>query len=406
MVGNINNYIMRTIIFIFIISLTALMSSCSEENLLQPYGPNDGVAPGIVSIESYKEIPGGVSIVYKAPTDEDLMYIKAEYTLDTGKKMEARSSVYSNTLVIQGFADVAIKTVSLSAVDRYENVGQPSTFDVTPGEPTYKKVFETMDTRATFGGISVTMENEDKGDLVIDVLTQDSIGDWYSVHTEYSSRSEIEFSVRGFDTIPREFKISIRDPWFNTTEPLSSTVKPLYERQLEREKFKSFYLPTDTNVDQWGFTMAHLWNGDVRWGTQSMCHSNNFDSFPVWFTFDMGVKAKLSRFKYWQRLQEAQLYQHGNVKTWEMWGCAETPPLDGSWDGWVKLRDCESIKPSGRPLGLFSAEDQEYATKGEEYEFPIDAPAVRYIRFKALSTFSGQKMIHIQQLWFWGQEVK
>lgn len=397
---------MRTIPFMFAVMSVVLFSGCSEINILHPYGPNDGIVPGPVSIKSYKEIPGGVSITFIAPSDEDLLYIKAEYTLDTGKKMEARASVYSDTLVIQGFSNVEPKMISLTAVDRHENEGVPSYFEIISGEPSYTKAFCTIDAFATFGGIGVVMENKDRGNLIIDVTTQDSIGEWYSAHTEYTSRSAIKFAVRGFDTTPREFRVTVRDPWQNTTDPVSYEATPLYEEQLDRNKFKAFYLPTDTGVDEWGFTMAHLWNGEITWGSQSMCHSNNFDGFPVWFTFDMGVKAKLSRYKYWQRLQEGQLYAHGNMKTWELWGYEETPPLNGSWDGWVKLIDCESIKPSGTPIGIFTAEDQEYATLGEEFEFPIELPPVRYIRLKALSTFSGANFIHIQQLWFWGQKIE
>jgi hypothetical protein len=397
---------MKSRIFLFIFSATILLGACSEENLLRPYGPNDGLAPGSVTVETWTKVPGGVSVKYKAPANEDLMYIKAEYTLDTGKKMELRASVYSDTLLIQGFADTEVKEVTLSAVDRFENVGETTKLEIVPGEPSYKKAVKTIETQATFGGISIMMDNEDKGNLVIDILTQDSIGDWYSAYTEYTSRSEIQFAVRGFDTIPREFRVTVRDSWFNTTEALSYTVKPLYEKQMELSKFRKFYLPTDTSVDEWGLSMDMLWSGQVAWESYNMCHSNNFDSFPVWFTFDMGVKAKLSRYQYWQRLQEAFLYQHNNLKTWELWGCADTPPLDGSWDGWVKLIESESIKPSGRPVGSISAEDIEYAIKGEGFEFPLDIPPVRYIRFKALSTFTGQKAIHIQQLWFWGQEVE
>jgi hypothetical protein len=397
---------MKSRIFTFIVFAAVLFGACSEENLLRPYGPNDGLAPGTVTVDGYTKIPGGVSIRYKAPADEDLMYIKAEYTLDTGRKMEVRASVYSDTLLIEGFADTETKEIALTAVDRFENAGETSKFEVVPGEPSYKKALETIETQATFGGISILMNNEDRGELVIDVLTQDSIGEWYSAYTEYTARNEVRFAVRGFDTIPREFRITVRDPWFNAAEALSCTVKPLFERQMELGRFKKFPLPTDTSVDEWGLSMDQLWSGQVAWGSYNMCHSNNFDSFPVWFTFDMGVKAKLSRYLYWQRLQEEYLYQHNNVKTWELWGHPDTPPLDGSWNGWIKLIECESIKPSGRPVGSISAEDIEYAAKGEEFEFPLDVPPVRYIRFKALSTFTGQKAIHIQQLWFFGQEVE
>ena len=398
---------MKSLKFIFIISIAIMIFGCKEESILKAYGPNDGIAPGIVTINSYEAIPGGVIINYKAPSDEDLLYVKAEYTLDTGQKREVRASVYSRELKIEGFGHVGEKDIVLSAIDRHENIGESTAFKVIPGRPGYLSAYETLKTSATFGGIAILLENEDRSNLIIDVMTTDSIGQWYAAQTEYTSRRDIKFAVRGFDTIPRNFKISIRDPWDNRSEESSYEVKPLFEKQLEREKFRKFALPTDTSVDEWGFTMELLWSGQVGWGSWNMCHSNNFDNFPAWFTFDMGVKAKLSRYQYWQRLSDqGNLYTNGCVKQWEIWGHPDTPPLDGSWDGWIKLIDCESIKPSGSPLGVVTAEDIEYATKGDEFEFSLDAPPVRYIRFKALSTFSGSTVIHLQQLWFFGEEIK
>jgi hypothetical protein len=152
--------------------------------------------------------------------------------------------------------------------------------------------------------------------------------------------------------------------------------------------------------------MENLWNGNISPNAWSMIHSSeNNTIWPIWYTFDMGVVANLSRFKYWQRLDDAYIYSHGNMETWEMWGRSDEPNNSGSWDGWILLQSCRSIKPSGLPLGVKSAEDVEYAQKGEEYEFPVGLPPVRYIRVKVLSTFSGNKFIHTQQMWFWGQII-
>ena len=74
--------------------------------------------------------------------------------------------------------------------------------------------------------------------------------------------------------------------------------------------------------------------------------------------------------------------------------------------GWTLLTTCESYKPSGLPAGQISNEDKEYASAGEEFIFPTDAPAVRYIRFKALSTFTGVKFIHLMEVTFYGKPVE
>jgi hypothetical protein len=396
---------MRPFIFISVFVVIATAIGCNEQNLLHPYGADDGHAPGNVSMTSYEQLPGGVSITFNSPDDLDLLYIKAKYTLDTGKEMEQRASTYSNKLEIRGWGNTDVKKVTLSAVDRFENEGLAKTYDVVPGTPPYIEAFRSLTTLTTFGGIGINLQNADMGELVIDVETQDSIGDWYSVHTEYTRRSDIQFAIRGFDTIPREFRITVRDPWYNTSDVYSTSITPYFVKQLERNKFRRVILPGDLSVSEWGFQMEMIWDGQTDgW---SMCHSNNFENFPVWFTFDMGVTAKLAYYIYWSRVEGGNFsFQHNNPNKWELWGYdGDYPPTDGSWTGWVKLIDCESIKPSGLPVGQQTQEDIDYAARGETFEFPIDAPPARYIRFKALSTFTGNHAIHFDEIWFFGQEI-
>ena len=378
--------------------------SCNKK-VNKPYGMNDFAGPtGLVEAKMLQEIPGGAIIRYKAPGDEDLMYIKIRYRLDSGQTVEQPVSIYTNTTDIRGFGDEEIKEISLIAVDRYENEGKASVVQIKPGKPSYLKVHETITTKPALGGLIVSLQNESRESMTIDVMTTDNTSGWYTAHTQSSHQENIQFSVRGFDSIPRSFRIKVRDEWGNTSKAKEVMLTPLYEKELDRRKFREIILPTDLRVDAYDQQMKNLWNGQTEWGSLNMCHSRNFDNFPQWFTFDLGVKTKLTHYKYWQRLELNTIYKHGSVESWEIWGCAETPKPDGSWEGWLKLLDCKSVKPSGRPVGKPAEEDIEYAKRGEEFEFPEDIPPVRYIRFKVLSTFSGRKIIHIQQLQFWGKE--
>ncbi len=180
-----------------------------------------------------------------------------------------------------------------------------------------------------------------------------------------------------------------------------------FVQELDKSMFKEVKLPTDANMGHWGFSLSHIWNGNTTWGASNMCHSETSEGWPQWFTFDLGVVANLKEFRYWQRLQEEYLYERGggNLKKWELYGCADTPPSDGSWDGWIKLMDCESIKPSGVFDSSLTNEDIEYAKAGELFVFPENTPPVRYIRWKGIETFSGVHQIHFQQVTFWGEVV-
>lgn len=258
----------------------------------------------------------------------------------------------------------------------------------------------------TFGGIAVTMDNPSASDLTVEVITPDSLNQWTTAQMAYTSAKNINVTIRGYENKERTFGVIVGDRWDNYTDTTFTTVVPWEEYELDKRNFVEVKLDNDIEMNAWGHWMGKMWNGSHNYTDEyDMAHSPNFESFPVWFTFDLGVTANLSRYMYWQRLGDNYIYQHGNMKEWEVWGRADKPTQDGSWDGWIKLLDCESYKPSGLPVGQFSTEDKEYATAGEEFIFPSDAPAVRYIRFKALSTFSGANFIHIMEVSFFGKPV-
>src|SRR3546814_5591140 len=85
------------------------------------------------------------------------------------------------------------------------------------------------------------------------------------------------------------------------------------------------------------------------------------------FTFDLGVSARLYEMKTWQREAGNGYFNEGNPRKFEIWGINEEPPADGSYTGWTKLGEFESIKPSGLPVGTLSEEDQVAAASGEVF---------------------------------------
>ena len=394
-------------IYIIISLFICLLIGCKEDNLHIPYGYNDGTAPGKVEILSYIPQAGGAEINFKSPDDEDLMYIVAKYTLASGKEMESRVSAYSNKLKVEGFGDTEEKTITFYAVDRMENVGESVTCKVVPLTPSYIEAYNTLEMNETFGGIAITMKNPSASDLTVEVITPDSLNQWSTAQTQYTAAKQISVTIRGYEHKERVFGVIVKDRWDNRTDTAFTTVVPWEEYELDKSKFQEVRLDNDIAMNAWGHWMGKMWNGSHNYGDEwDMAHSPDFASFPVWFTFDLGVTTELSRYMYWQRLGDNYLYQHGNMKEWESWGRADKPDQSGSWDGWTLLTKCESYKPSGLPAGQFSTEDKEYATAGEEFMFPTDIPPVRYIRFKALSTFAGARFIHIMEVSFFGKPVE
>lgn len=387
--------------YLLVCAMLAIVSC--KENKPEPQ-LDDGTAPGPVSKVSVTPLPGGAELNYHLPDDADLFYVEAQWQTPTGTR-DAKSSFYDNTLTIDGFGDTSVYSVRLYAVDRGENKSEPVTVDVRPLLPPVLAVKNSIEVLQDFGGIQVNFDNKHEANVVIYVLTNDSTGALTTVKTFYTSMPEGHFSVRGFSPVERKFAIYLRDEWNNLSDTLYSTVTPLFEEQLDKSKFKVYRLPGDAPAG-YGWVMTRLWDGSTDgsngFHTANMGTDDNPSGFPHHFTFDLGTKAKLSRFKFWQR-PGAFLYAHGNYKEFEIWG-SNSPDQDGSWNGWTKLLECESIKPSGLPIGEVSNEDKAYALRGEEYIFPLSTPAVRYIRVNVLSTWGGDDYSHCMEMTFWGTE--
>ncbi|MGV3763731.1 DUF4998 domain-containing protein [Parapedobacter sp.] len=180
---------------------------------------------------------------------------------------------------------------------------------------------------------------------------------------------------------------------------------------LDKSLFAPLYLPGDAPIwvtsSSEGNDLSNLWSGifhGTRAASRAWYRTADGTGMPQHFQFDLGVSAKLNNFKLLQRGvfdQQSLVYANANPRRWEVWGSNE-PAEDGSYDGWVKLADCESYKPSGTPVGQRTAEDIEYAQAGETFVIPDDKPAVRYIRLKVLETWGNTTAVFISEVWLNG----
>ena len=104
-----------------------------------------------------------------------------------------------------------------------------------------EKAFGTINVEVAFGGATITLENEEKGNLIVNVLSKDSLDQWYSVRTEYTSIKNIKLPLRGFKSDERVFGVYLRDRWDNVTDTLFTTLTPLEEYKLDKKKLRRLY---------------------------------------------------------------------------------------------------------------------------------------------------------------------
>lgn len=386
--------------------LLFMFSSCTEDTV-KPI-ENDSDAPGAVTNVRTVSLPGAVKLTYTLPDDPDLLYVLAKYKNKKGKELEFRSSFYTNSVLVEGFGDTDTYQVELYAVDRSENRSAPLVVSAQPLTPPILESYQSIETMADFGGMSFKLANKDLSDLAIYVCTPDELGDMALAETFYTARMDVSFSVRGYDAVPRKFGIFIQDKYGNETDTLFTELTPIYEKELDKKLFKEMFLLNDTKVDSYDGRMPYIWNGIASKDGDSAgvgIHTGTgARPGPTFFTFDLGVLAKLSRFNLQAIQDEKHYYNDVSPRYYEVWGCAETPNPDGSWDQWIKLLDMQNVKPSGSPVGTLTEDDIAAGKIGDNADVPLDMPKVRYIRIKCLKNWSNNYNMCFTELTFWGND--
>lgn len=380
--------------------------SCEDDRVGQ--NPVDDVPPSPISQVSVEALPGGAKITYKLPNEKDISYVRCEYQ-SNGEKKEVRSSVYNSSLVVNGLADMNPCDFTLYLVDHSENQSEPYKGSFTPLEPPYKTIFKTISMQPDFGGVTIRWKNENKVLIGAFLLAQNDIGEWEEYDLVYSSLEEDKRSIRGYNTDERCFGVMLVDEFGNQSDTVVYTTNPIFEKELDKKKFKNGYLNGDNNSVLKSRPLNNIWDGnrDVIWHTDP---SAGFTA-PQYFTIDLGVEADLSRFVLFNRTDFS--YKQHNPRYFEVWGTRELENPDhndeywknGPWrDNWILLGDFEVVKPSGLPIGQETEEDKAAEKNGFEFMFESGVGKVRYLRFVVKETWARTTALHINEVDIYGND--
>lgn len=373
-----------------------LSFGCSEDK--RPEISTNDTPPKPVTDVQVVNIPGGAVLKYKLPDDEDLLFVKAEYSLKEGQTSEARASLYVDTLRLEGFGTEEEREVILRAVNRSQKLSDPVKVTIKPLEAPVSTIGKTMEMYADFGGVHIYWDNPSRDEISVVLEMEDNNREFVPYEVFYSTLSRGDVAARGLENVPYNFRAYVQDRWENKSASVEVNLTPYYEEKFDRLKFQALSVNGD-EPSAWGWVLSNLFDGDVNTGFHT---AQGTGRWPQWVTFDMGITGIISRIKTWQRL-EGWEYRHGNPKKFELWGATEAANL-ADWSAWTKLMDCESIKPSGLPLGQLSGEDTQWATAGEEFITPLDnLMSVRYLRLKILENWSGGDFVHLMEVEVYGQ---
>lgn len=414
-----NNYIMKSIVLkriSIIIVMTLVLIGCAD-NILAPLEKNS-VAPGLVTSVSVENLPGSAKITYTLPSDQDLLYVKAEYNLANGTKMQVKSSYYNNSLVVEGFADVKSHVVKLYSVNRSEVASEPVEVTVTPLESPIWAVMRSIKNvdptvfggvKPAFAGVYIAAKNSTRTSISILVMEKNDRGDWaVNPSSIYTSTDSIRKTIRGLTIEKHNFAITVRDRWLNTTDTLKVDITPYPESELDKGKFGN----SDIIGDSPHFaanSRSGMWDGELQnWPRCYLTDPANPGQHSV--TIDTGILTKMSRIKIWDYPEyivsgayNRSYYNIGNLKEFEIWGWPlNSAPTVAGLDGWVKMGSYNAVKPSGKPFGEQTTEDYNTALAGFSWDFDVAAPPVRFIKIVSLKNWQGLGTLSIGEIKVYG----
>jgi len=406
----------RKYIFIIILNAVAFgIYSCQDTAV------GDTNPPGQVTNVEFTPQYGGGYFTYTIPSDADFLYTRAEYTIDTGVKISKTSSVYSDTLFIEGFGQQKEYEVQIFSVDRNNNHSSPVIMKVTPLEPTTLAVLETVQVQPGFSSLVVDWENDQRKNITIYVNV--TVGETEATKIYASNLANDRFMIDNLEGLPHSVNVYIRDTYENQTQTREfGQITPLTDGAISKDQW-SFLRNNLLYGDKWDydsnpdpFEQEPLEEYRTTWRDDSMKNAretyyegriekfwdNEYDyepklnlnyfhtgpqSYPFSYFIDMGREIKGSRFKIWQRNAWGMLYGGENVEIWEIWISDDKDPSDGIFDGWELVGRYRIVQPSN----VIEARNE--ARDGHEYLFYPENPRFtkpfRYLRYKAIKQFGG-----------------
>lgn len=403
----INKYSLQLFISLVMIS----MFSCKRnDGFSNTPVSTDKTKPGIITNVKVENFNGGANITYDLPNSDNILYVLAKYTIRDKVSRETKSSYYKDTVVVNGFAKSQDYQVTLYVVTRAEIMSDPVTVTVHPDIPVYELVRPTAVIAADFGGVNVKAFNPLKKDIGIILTAYDDVTRTMEVQEQHFSKADtIDFSIRGFSTDARDFGVYVTDQWGNISDTLKANLKPLPEVLLDKSKFFNDALPSDDALyEGGGWTVDKLWDGllsDPGW------HTNSNSTPPFTCTFGVGKTYKFSRFHIWGR--QGYEYGHGNPKDFSFWGSNKDQPADavlpvsapvGTVIGdWTNMGNFSwPPPPSGLPAISPNQSDKDFFNLGAGFNFPFDAPSVKYVRLSVARTWEGGTLCHVIEISFYG----
>lgn len=397
--------IRATIMFVSALLFT-FFTACKEEVV-------DVTPPGKVTDVSYKPTNGGAVLTFKAPSDDDLLYVKAVYVNGMGKEVFKVTSHYGDSIEIDGFKDETPQKVRLYAVDRSNNNSEPTEIELTPLKSYIYTVQQSLKLKAQLGGVSVTWNNPDC--KTVFVYLNFSKGGKIYERILSSTLSSPTLMIRGLEPENYTFSATVEDFNSNKTEAIEKgTYKPLLEQKINKSTWKVIQ-NLSVDGDKWEGTIASFWDDIIDTKESNTDNSyfiiNNADNggmlkWPLDIVIDLNKTVSINRFVVWQRAfayhnpeqngvsTEYYYYKEENMRSFKI--SVSTDKLI-----WIPLGTFDIGDPRDA-AGNISPLKYKEAIDGHEFNLESISQPFRYFKFSLLSNYGSEATVCGSEITLYG----
>lgn len=393
--------------------LILFLASCKKAESNIEVVSTDKTKPGVVTNVKVENLNGSARITYTLPNSKNILCVLATYNINDKRVRQTKSSYYTDTVIVDGFAKAKEYTVTLNVVSRANINSDPVVVKVNPLTPNYLLINSNLAINPDFGGASFFGLNPNRVPVAVHLLSFNETTNVYDEQEpEYISGDTVNLSIRGFDVKPHKFGVFTTDRFGNVSDTVFKTLTPLFETQLDKTKFFTYHLNSDSPIG-YGWEFKYFFDGSLEgngWHTTSN---------PLKIgTFGITTLSRISRVVLFNRLPD--IYGYQNTRQFTLWGTLKDSPQDfAPWPAkttpvgtvigdWINMGNfVYPNPPSGLPANQATPADNAFGAKGISFNLPNPSlsPGVKYIRYQCTQTWAGLDYINAMEITLYGSPL-
>ena len=396
-------YIVRNIICIpILLLLISMVVSCESED------KKDTTPPGELTITSTEATYGGAIISYTLPNDDDILFVRADYTNGKGEAVFRTVSKHVNQIEVSGFVLEEDVTVSLTVVDENQNKSKAVEHEIRPLQSFIYLVQETIEIVPDLGGVQVSWENIEEKTVFIYLHIAD--GDEEETRILSSSNATENIFVRGLEAKELGFSTKVEDFDGNITSLIEEGYyTPLFEEKINKD---TWALVSNLSIDGNAYEGAtvNFWddvvdtfetNSDNSYFIINRNDNGGVLRWPLDIVIDLNKKVKINRFKIWQRAfwyngpgDQPYYYQSENLRSFDLF-----VSMDKS--EWALLGSFQIEEPTNGDISQALLDE---AVAGHNFNLDEISPEFRYLKFSITSNFGSDSFCHGSEISLFGRD--